>query len=572
MQDRKKIPYAQTNFEEIRTRNFIYVDKTRFIEQLENEEKPYHFFVRPRKFGKTLFLSVLEHYYDLRFADKFQKLFGDLYIGQHSTKSHNDMFVLRFEFSGIDTSSIEKFDDSFKEVIRYAVVNFLIDHCDFIKNYEEYIKEVKSKDNVKAFVEIALTVINASGKKAYVIIDEYDHFANDMIASGTYLGEKIYKKAVWAGSQVRDFYETLKANSGNIIKKMFITGITPILLDDLTSGFNISNNLSIKEEYNEILGFTKDEVELIIKEYGIDKSLINIDIEHFYDGYLFNEDAKNKLYNSTMILNYFHELKNSNGKIKDLIDDNLKTDFGRLKRLINLSNNKEKIRELIDNKFVSAKIIPRFSIDTINDYDNFFSILFYIGLLTIDNSDPKRQRIKVPNYSVQTMFWEYIELIEKENNPDLFFDNSKIISTLETFAYDNDPKPFLDYFQQNILGYLSNRDMQNFNEKNIKVLLLGILFQSNLYLPISETENSVGYTDIYLQRRNLYPVDYEWVWELKYVKTKESKKQDIIAQKQNEAREQLQAYKNSNLFKDRKDVRYLSIVFLGKKNYIIEEI
>ena len=568
----KKIPYALTNFESIRTENYLYVDKTRFIEMIENEDAKYHFLIRPRKFGKSLFLSVLDHYYDIRHKDNFKQLFGDLYIGQHPTPRRNDMFVMNFEFSGIDTSSIDEFNISLLEKIKMAVIFFITDHRDFIENIEEAKDKVWKMEKASTCMEFAFDIAKTHGKKAYVIIDEYDHFANDMIAAGRYLGEEIYKKTVWAGSQVRDFYETLKANSRTVIDTMFITGITPIMLDDLTSGFNISNNLSIKEKYNEILGFTKDEVERIIEECGIDKSWINNDMEYLYNGYLFNNDAKNKLYNSTMIFHYLKELRDGEGKITNLIDHNLKTDYGRLRRLISGGNNKGKLRELIETKSIPATIIQRFSIEYVNDYDNFFSLLFYMGLLTIDNASPFRQRLKIPNYSIKTMFWEYIEHIERENNPDLFFDNSMIINTLETLAYDNDVKPFLQYFQENILANLSNRDMQNFGEKNIKILLLGILFQSNLYLPISELENSEGYCDIYLQKRTIYPANYEWVWELKYIKTADSEKQTLIAEKQKESIEQLQRYKNSTFFKDRTDVRYLSVVFVGKKDCLIDEI
>jgi len=568
----KRIPYALSNFERIRTENYLYVDKTHFIEHIENEDTQYHFLTRPRKFGKSLFLSTLDHYYDIRHKDKFEQLFGDLYIGQHPTQRKNDMFVLNFEFSGIDTSSINDFNISLLEKIKMAVIFFITDHRDFIENIDEAKDNVWKMEKASTCIEYALDVAKNHSKKVFVIVDEYDHFANDMIAAGRYLGEENYKKTVWAGSQVRDFYETLKANSRTVIDKIFITGITPIMLDDLTSGFNISNNLSIKEKYNDILGFTKDELEWIIRECGIDKSLINIDVEYFYNGYLFAGEAINKLYNPTMIFNYLTELRDNNGRIKNYIDYNLKTDYGRLRRLISKGNNKEKLSELIETKSVSAKVIQRFSIEFINDYDNFFSLLFYMGLITIDNSSPFRQRLKIPNYSIKTMFWEYIEHIERENNPDLFFDNSKIINTLETLAYDNDAEPFLRYFQENILANLSNRDMQNFNEKSIKILLLGILFQSNLYLPISELENSEGYCDIYLQKKTIYPANYEWIWELKYIKTADSENQALIAEKKQESISQLQRYRNSNLFKERKDVRYLSTVFVGKKDCLIEEI
>ena len=306
MKQHKRIPYGQTNFEKIRTENYLYVDKTRFIEQLENEGTDFNFLLRPRKFGKTLFLSMLEYYYDIRFKNKFDELFGGLYIGKNPTPNRNNYFVLFFEFSGLDTSNINNFNSSLNGAIRGSILNFLQDHNSIFENHKELEDKLWEMDNVRDYIEFAFKIIKSYNKKAYIIIDEYDHFANDMMATGTYLGETNYKKAVWAGSQIRDFYETLKANSRTVIDKIFITGITPIMLDDLTSGFNISNNLSTKEKYNEILGFTKEEVEIIIQKCEIDKSLISIDLEKMYDGYLFNAKAKNKLYNSAMIFNYLH--------------------------------------------------------------------------------------------------------------------------------------------------------------------------------------------------------------------------------------------------------------------------
>jgi hypothetical protein len=211
-------------------------------------------------------------------------------------------------------------------------------------------EKVWSITKISDCIEYAFEIANNNGKKVFVIIDEYDHFAIDMIASGTYLGEEVYKKAVWAGSQVRDFYETLKANSRGIIDKIYITGITPIMLDDLTSGFNISSNLSVEEKYNEILGFTKEEVEQIIEACEIDRSFIKEDIEKLYNGYMFHQEAKNKLYNSTMIFNYFKEVIDEKGKVRFLVDYNLKTDYGRLRNIVNKNDNKQKLRKLVETE------------------------------------------------------------------------------------------------------------------------------------------------------------------------------------------------------------------------------
>ena len=582
MSERKRIPYLHTNFEKIRTEGYLYVDKTRFIEQLENEETGFHFLIRPRKFGKTLFLSVLEHYYDIRFANDFQKLFGDLYIGQKPTERKNSYFVLKFNFSALDSSDVESFKISFKEAIRDSIVDFIANHKFLIENYKELEQKVDTFNNVRSYINFAFKIINDYGKKAYVIIDEYDHFANDIIAKGKYSPplegqgsstKDQYEESIWANSLTRDFYETLKIGTETVIDRIFVTGITPIMLDDLTSGFNISNNISLEPAYNEILGLTREEVDWVMEQIQLDKSLIGIDIEQMYNGYLFNKHATTKVFNSTMIFNYFHGLFKYGKNFENLVDKNLKTDYGRIRNLINQHDNKEKLRELVENYSVQTEIIDQFSIIKVHEDKNFFSLLFYMGLVTIDNSNPLNIGLKIPNYSVKTMFWEFIESILTEEIDGLSLDDSKYKNSIYKLAYENDYNSFFEYFSNYIVKYLSNRDLQDTVEKDMKFLLLPIFFTSKYYLPVSELENSEGYTDIYLKRGHNHPKSLtEWIFELKYVKQAEADDKKIIETKQNKAKEQLLRYKTSNLFKDRTDVRYLSVVFVGKKEYVIEEV
>ena len=578
MNQPKKIPYALTNFEKIRTENHLYVDKTRFIEMLENETTEYHFLIRSRKFGKSLFTSVLEHYYDLRFADRFEELFGDLYIGQNPTRLRNSYFVMKFNFSGLDSSDVESFKISFKETIRDSIVDFITEHSFISENTKELKEKLDTFNNVRSYINFAFDIIKSFKRKAYVIIDEYDHFANDIIAKGTQSpqgrsSKEQYEQSIWANSLTKDFYETLKIGTETVIDKMFVTGITPIMLDDLTSGFNISNNISLKQSYNEILGLTRQEVDWVMEQIQLDKSLIGVDIEKMFNGYLFHEDGENKLFNSTMIFNYFKELKSEGKRAKHIIDDNLKTDYGRIRNLINQHDNKEKLRELVENNFANEEVVKQFSIAKIHEDKNFFSLLFYMGLVTIDNANPYKVGLKIPNYSVKTMYWEFIESMLTEELEGLSLDGSKYRDSVYSLAYENDYKPFFEYFSKYIVKYLSNRDLQNTVEKDMKFLLLPIFFTSNYYLPISELENSEGYTDIYLKRGHLHPESIsEWIWEIIYIKQADSGNKSLIETEQKKSIEQLQRYKSSNLFKDRADVRYLSIVFIGKSEYVVEEL
>jgi hypothetical protein len=569
----KRIPYALTNFEKIRTENYLYVDKTRFIEQMENEPTEYNFLIRPRKFGKSLFTSVLDYYYDVRHKDKFQQLFGDLYIGQHPTAKANSYFVMNFDFSGLDTFNVECFKRSFTESIRNNIESFFIDHKRVLEDIDGLIKELAQRNTVKSYIEFAFSIIKRYERKAYIIIDEYDHFANDVIAKGTKLSKNQYEETVWANSVTKDFYETLKTGTKTVIDKMFVTGITPIMLDDLTSGFNISNNLSTDVRYNEILGLTSAEIDWALEQIDLDKSQFSVDMEKMYNGYAFHEEAPNKLFNSTMVFNYLLGFSKDGKKFKYIVDDNLKIDYGRLRSLINAHNNKERLQRLIETNSVKEEVIKQFSIELIHEDRNFFSLLYYMGLVTIDNADPTNIGLKIPNYSVKTMYWSFVERILMEEFEGLSLDRSVYLTFVHQLAYENVYEPFFEYFSKYIVHYLSNRDLERTVEKDIKFLLLPLFFTSNYYLPFSELENSEGYTDVYLQRGHLHPGSKsEWIFEIKYIPQSESKKTSKIKAAKADAKEQLRRYKGSNMFKDRTDVRYLGVVFVGKKDCLIEEV
>jgi len=575
MKQPKKIPYGLSNYHSIRTENYAYVDKTRFIEMIENEPAKYLFLTRPRKFGKSLFLSTLRHYYDICHADKFDVLFGDLYIGKNPTPNRNAFFIMKFSFSGLDTSSPDCFKIAFTEAIKGSIAFFLVEHMTVFENYKELREKLENRNTVRGCIELAFEIINSFQRKAYIIIDEYDHFANDLIAQGTNLSVEQYKQLIWANGVVRDFYETLKDNSETVIEKIFITGITPIMLDDVTSGFNISNNLSIDGQYNEILGFTDDEVEFFRQETGTDKSLIKVDMKYLYNGYMFHVDAENRLYNSSMVNYFFLQVLKNREKIEYLMDDNLKTDYGRIRMLLNRPENIEDIEKIIEYEKIPAKVIPRFSIGRIHDQQNFLSLLYYLGLVTIGRDEKSgKALLRIPNYTIKTLYWEYMERIIMERNPKMLYRSSVIYGSMATMAFDGDYRPFFENFHQNFVSRISNRDLQKFSEKNVKFLLLSIFFQTNLYLPISEAENPAGYADMYLQRRSsLYPkIISDWVVELKYIKQADADNEKLLEEKKGEAFEQLQRYKSSSFFRERTDVRYIAVVFTGKKDYFIEEV
>jgi hypothetical protein len=380
-----------------------------------------------------------------------------------------------------------------------------------------FLQQCLEQKSITDYLNVVFRVAQSLEYKLYIIIDEYDHFANDLIAMGSSRGDEVYDRTIHANGVVRDFYETLKAGSKTVIDRILLTGITPIMLDDMTSGFNIANNISIKPKYNEILGFTQAEVDKMIDDLGIDRSLINVNMEYFYNGYKFHVKGEHRVYNSSMVLFYFTQILENNSTPDYLIDDNLKTDYGRLRRLIQTKENRHQLVEIAKNNFIGGTVIPKFSLEQLTESECFTSLLFYMGLLTIDTDMPGRTQLRIPNYSTRMLYWEYLVKLTKDRNSDILIDMSRLADSMYMLTYQNDPKPFIDYISQNIVSRLSFRDLEKFDEKYLKIILLNNLFYNTYYIPLSETEVTYGYTDIYLQRSRKYPdIPNEWILEIKY--------------------------------------------------------
>jgi len=562
----KRLPYGNTNFESVMTRNYAYVDKTKFIELLENEHNQNQFFIRPRKFGKSLFFSMLSCYYDMLRADKFQELFGELYIGKNPTPRKNGYVVMEFDFSGLDTISPESFKKSFTEKVQETVLQFLDYYASVFKDSKMLIDKINANQIGIRSLEIAYGAARAAKVNIFVIIDEYDHFANDLIAMGV---EDVYKKMVQANGIVRDFYETLKIGAKTVIDRIFITGISPVMLDDLTSGFNTADNLTLEERYNNMMGFTIEEVEQLMDETGVNRDFINVDMQWYYNGYLFNKDATDRVYNPSMMLYFFKQIIENRRVPEKIIDDNLKTDYGRLQRLTQNETNREILLQILKDDGIVTKIHSKFSIDALYRDKYFVSLLFYMGLLTIEKPTMGSVQLRIPNYSIKTVLWEYILELAQENAA-FVINTEELERSIAALALDGQAKPFINYVSRNIFNKLSNQDLKKFDEKYIKIMLLGALFQSNVYVPVSEKETNTGYIDIYLMRSPLLPeVKYEWIFELKYFK---ASKKPTDADRQ-DAQNQLQNYSGSYIMKDRKDLKKAVILFIGKNKYeLFEEI
>ena len=543
---------------------YAYVDKTRYIELLENENNTYQFFIRPRRFGKSLFLSILENYYDLSRKNKFDSIFSKLYIGKNPTPEQGKYAVLKFNFSGLDTTNEETFRKSFNLRVQDTARLFLSYYNNIFPNAKNLVQSLNETNPGVAAMNLVYSAAIETDIPVFAIIDEYDHFANNLIAMG-----RNYKDEVKAGGIVRAFYELLKAGTDSVMKRIFITGISPMMLNDLTSGFNMATDYSLFPKYNEMFGFTREEVELLMQETGVDKNLIKVDMEAYYNGYMFSEYGKNKVYNSQMILYLFNQVLQLGGQPRQIIDTNLQTDYERLRRLAENESNREKLLNITQEDGIFGNVIEKFSLDKLNSDEYFVSLLFYLGMLTNGGTKKGRAWLKIPNYSIKTLYWEYavsyVQDLEKKRVSTL--ELSDIISNM---AFDGDIKPYLDFFTENFLKRLSNRDLQNFDEKYIKVMMLSTLFISQLYLPVSEAENINGYTDIYLQKHPaIEDIKFEYVFEIKYAKTGATEAE--IEAKFEEAFLQIEKYKKDERFAGRSDLKFAALVFRGKGDCEVRE-
>ena len=389
----KKLPYGKSDYEQLIENEYYYVDKTRYIEKLENLPETYIMFLRPRKFGKTLFTSALENYYDIKRADKFDRLFGETYIGNHPTSLKNSYYILKFNFSGIDTSDEETTMYGFKERVAAAIDFFAKKYgLDFFVNTESE-AEVILDNLIKAFG------LQRPREKIYVIIDEYDHFANELLSFNT--GK--FKELVSRNGKVRKWYEILKEGTESVIDRIFITGVAPITLDSLTSGFNIVSDITRDREFNEMMGFTQDELVEMMERIELSKEeqeQLQPIMKENYDGYRFSVNATEKMYNSNMCL-YFLKSYIEQRKIPaQLIDSNIESDYDKLSDLLERCKEIEKKRILEvseQEKEIVTDIVKIFNPSVEFGERELISMLFYLGYLTISGEEFWEAKLKIPN-------------------------------------------------------------------------------------------------------------------------------------------------------------------------------
>ncbi|MCC5944650.1 MAG: AAA family ATPase [Bernardetiaceae bacterium] len=568
MKKQIKFPYGISNFASIAEEGYYFVDKTPYIEQLENWGDKYFSFLRPRRMGKSLFVSVLEYYYGKEHKDKFNSLFGKYYIGKNPTPLANQFAVLKMDFSGIDTRTPESAYQGFLETVKTYLVGFNLLYKVFDIAQIEIIESQSTPEGaVKRFFE------SYEGSKIYLILDEYDHFTNELLTQDL----NQFQSAVSQNGYVRKFYEAIKtATQQGIVDRIFITGVAPLTLDSLTSGFNISTFLNEEVAFHDMMGFTEKEVaqiiDLILENKNKKNELLK-DLKHWYDGYRFHKHADARIYNSDMVLYFCKHFQRTQNYPNEMLDLNIAPDYGKLKSLLKVQNtekNYELIGEILNNGFVEDNLVRQFSFEIDFADNQFTSLLFYMGYLTIQGEDPYTGRVRfcIPNYVIKELHWAYFaHLVVKRES--LNHSELKVSDRVADMAR-GDIRPFLDLIQL-ILSKLSNRDYQNFDEKYIKVLMMSFLSVANIYVIVSERETAAGYIDLLLLAPENRTVANEYIFEIKYIKKSDfSEKQ--LAKQQQEARNQVLKYLDADpTLSTKKKLRTYTLVFV-KDEVFVEEI
>ena len=556
----KEIPYGISNYEELIEENYYYVDKTSYIEKLESLAQKRVMFLRPRKFGKTLFTSVLENYYDINKKDSFDKLFGETYIGKHPSKLRNSYYILRFNFSGIDTDSVQKTINNFKEKVTASIQ-------DFIDRYklDFYINPELSAEGLLNNLIIAFKN-QKQGEKIYVIIDEYDHFANELLGFRT----EDFKSLISKNGKVRKWYEILKEGTESVIDRIFITGVAPITLDSMTSGFNIIFDLTRDPRFNEMIGFTKQELIKIMESQEIAKEkqeeLLPI-MEENYDGYRFSKDVETKLYNSNMCL-YFLDSYTSLEKVpEELVDTNIASDYSKIGNMLRLCRNENRldiIEKTLSGEGIATTLVRQFNPEKSFGETEMVSMLYYLGYLTIVGEDIGDPILKIPNQVIKEIYAEYFLKVLREDI-DLDIDVNYNEISREILKEGKIDK--LIELSGEYLSGLSNRDYQNFDEKYVKIMLYCIARTTKKFIVKSEFELGRGYSDILLLPKDLNNDYYSVMIEFKYLKKDEKNK---LKEKQEEARKQIIEYSNKEEIKELKNIRKYTIVTVVDKLYVEE--
>ena len=548
-QNVKRLPYGINDFEAVIEQNQYYVDKTMYLPLLENQPSNI-FFIRPRRFGKSIFLSMLHAYYDCSKKEKFQTLFGDLWVGKHPTPLQGKYQILHLDFSYVG-GSIEKLEENFNMYLRVKLDGFMRVYQEF------YLADFKEKffksDSAAEKLALLQDETAAKGIPLYLIIDEYDNFTNTVLNEQ---GEKVY----WAITHADGFYRDVFKKFKGMFERIFITGVSPVTLDDVTSGFNIGWHISTKPEFNQMLGFSQEEVRKMFAYYkevgGIpatsDIEAMIDEMKPWYDNYCFSKKAletQSKVFNCDMVIYYLRNYMDY-GQAPDLmIDPNTKTDYSKMKKLLQLDkldgDRKGVIRTIAETGQIVAPLTETFSAYSLTDPQIFTSLLFYYGMLTIKGTRGDKMILGIPNNNVRKQYYGYLKDLYEEK---AYVDTNQLTDYYYDMAYEGRWREGLQFMADAYSKVSSVRDGIE-SERNLQGFFMAYLNLNNYYYTAPELELNHGYCDFFLlPNLTHYATKHSYILELKVLSKKdyEAKPEDGKLSKAEvqwqEAEEQIKRY------------------------------
>ena len=568
---RPRFPYGISNFKVLATEGYHYVDRTEYIAKMEQMDSKYHFFLRPRRFGKSLAVSVMEYYYGKQHRADFDLLFGRYYLGQHPTPGANAYLVLKFDFSGIETSSLDQVTSTFLAEVKIGIRTMMGQYRDLFD--EDDLNAIEAQENAGLALSKLLEIVKAKHweEKIILLIDEYDHFTNEIIA----FHFDNFQKIVSRNGFVRKFFEMVKKGTqSGIIDRIFITGVSPVTLDSLTSGFNIGTNLSLNPVMHDFMGFTEAEVMDFIRFAGVpeEKQAATMDdLRSWYNGYLFSEFAANLLYNPDMVLYFAMQYAQLQKYPRTLLDINISSDYGKIRRMFNVGNmggNYEVLEEIMKNGSITATITEQFSFERSWTRGDFISLLFYMGLLTIREASFGSLVFQAPNHVIGELYYKFFQeiILERSN---LKPDDLRVTERVISLARDNDIQPLKEALDT-VLKNLDNRDARRLDEKHVKMALMALLVPTGVYSVYSEYTLGQEYADIVMFRRPpIMEPKRQYIFELKYLKKGE---ENLLPEVAEEGRSQLRRYLSHPTLARHDDFTAFLWVVVGYEVKLLEEI
>jgi hypothetical protein len=567
----KLLPSGISDFKQLRRQNRYYVDKSMYIPTIETVAN-FQFLIRPRRFGKSLFLTMLSAYYDLNERDNFQDLFKGLWIADHPTELQGQYQVLYMDFSRV-SSQLDRLEENFYDYMSVILDSFAqkYEHC-YCDGFAETVSRMKT-------ASMKLDYINNTAKennmRLYLIVDEYDNFTNNVLNEH---GERVY----WSLTHATGFYRDVFKKFKGMFERILMMGVSLVTLDDLTSGYNIATNITTFPEFNQMLGLSEVDVREMIRYYqsvgkiaaDAEERLV-AEMKPWYNNYCFAKDSLTtdpKMFNCNMVVYYLSNYIRSGKAPEQMIDPNTKTDYTKMKKVIQLDkldgNRRSILHQIAQDGFIYGEVEESFPAEHLYDPKMFVSLLFYYGMLTMGGTYRGKLKLIIPNNNVRKQYYQY--LLEEYNriHP---ADYSLLDDAFSDAAYDGNWRPMLEQMAQ---AYKENTSVRSLieGERNIQGFMNAYLTLCRYYLTAPEVELNHGYCDFFLMPDlDRYPdIEHCYILELKYLKT-DAKAEEAENQWQ-QAVEQIRGYGQGERVRLLKRHTQLHLIVMQMRGYNIERL